>query len=83
MRSAPAFVFALALIPLLAPAPACAPRRDPCTQEELHALRGLYDKAAAQVIFGGACDRFQRVEQCPAYMAVELDFKLTAKALCR
>lgn len=54
----------------------------PCTGKELQALRYLYERAARQVIDSGACDHAERVELCPGYMAVEVQFRLAAKGMC-
>lgn len=53
-----------------------------CTQASLDAMRELYEQAASQVINSGACDKVQRVDQCPAYMAVEAHFA-AAMAVCK
>lgn len=61
----------------------CSPQKPSCTPESRDALRGLYEHAAGEVISSGACDQMQRVEDCPAYMAVEAQFTIAEKALCQ
>lgn len=57
--------------------------RSPCTQEGLRAMRLLYTGAARRVIESGACDQHIRVEDCPEYRLVEVQFETAAGELCR
>jgi len=61
---------------------ACSPQRPPCTEESLNALRALYTHAAKDVINSGACDKYEKVELCPAYRTIELHFEIAGKAMC-
>jgi len=61
---------------------ACSPKKPPCTEESLNALRALYTHAAKDVISSGACDKYEKVESCPAYRTVELHFEIAGKAIC-
>lgn len=54
-----------------------------CTPAEIDALGSLYEAAALGVIAAGKCDGFARVSDCPAYLAVESAFTVSAEALCR
>jgi len=60
----------------------CATSKPPCTEESLNALRALYAHAAKEAIESGACDSVQKVEDCSAYRAVELHFKIAMKGMC-
>jgi len=37
---------------------------------------------AGEIINAGACDKYDRVEQCPAYMALETHFLSARKGIC-
>lgn len=53
-----------------------------CTQEARDALIAVYEEASGAVINAGACDKYDRVEQCPAYMALETHFLSARKGIC-
>ena len=61
----------------------CSPRPPSCTPEARANLFALYARAADGVIADGACDKYAKVEQCPAYMALETHFAAAAAALCQ
>jgi len=53
-----------------------------CTPEAHEALVTLYGQMAGEIINAGACDKYDRVEQCPAYMALETHFLSARKGIC-
>jgi hypothetical protein len=53
-----------------------------CTPEARQAALSLEQAAAAQVIASGACDHYQRIEQCPDYALVEAHLYAVQKAMC-
>lgn len=62
----------------------CGGPKTTCTPEARAALLELYSLAASEVISSGACDRAPggRVDQCPAYLAVETQMAVAQKGMC-
>lgn len=54
-----------------------------CTQAQRDALIALYDQAGAKVIDSGQCDKYTKVEDCPAYRVIEEHFAIAETAMCR
>jgi hypothetical protein len=63
----------------------CGPRKEPCTQDQRDALITMYSAAADHIIESGACDAYKgkRVEECPAYAAMEAHFTAAEMAMCK
>ena len=53
-----------------------------CTPEAREALLTLYGQMGGEIINSGACDKYDRVEQCPAYIALEAHFIAARKGIC-
>ena len=53
-----------------------------CTPEARDALGTFYARVAGEVIESGACDKYARVEDCPAYMAIEAHYLAARKGIC-
>lgn len=53
-----------------------------CTPEAREALTTFYAAMASEVINAGACDKFERVEDCPSYVALEVQFLAARKGIC-
>lgn len=71
------------LLLILALTSCAGSQKPPCTEASVSALRALYTKAASDVISRGECDKYTRVEFCPAYALIEKHFELVSKELCR
>lgn len=58
----------------------CGSAPAPCSPE---ALAVVYEEVAGNVIDAGLCDKYAKVEDCPAYALLEAEFTLAAEASCR
>lgn len=61
----------------------CQPTKPPCTAESRDALVAIYQEAGNKIIDSGACDKYVRVEDCPAYLVLEQHFVAVETALCK
>lgn len=53
-----------------------------CTPEARDALIAVYEEASGAVIDRGACDKYDRIEDCPAYLALEAHYLAARKGIC-
>lgn len=53
-----------------------------CTPEAREALLRLYEEMGSEVINSGACDKYDRIEDCPAYLALEAHYLAARKGIC-
>lgn len=72
---------ALASLALVALACSGTPSKT-CTPEARDALGVFYAAMASEVINAGACDKFERVEDCPSYVALEVQYLAARKGIC-
>ena len=63
----------------------CHPNKETCTPDQRTALLEMYELAVDHVIESGACDAYKgkRVEDCPAYAALEANFTAAELAMCK
>ncbi len=50
---------------------ACSPAKPAASPEQCKLIEAQFATARDAAIDGGACDRVERIESCPAYMAIE------------
>lgn len=53
-----------------------------CTPQARDALGVFYAAMASEVINAGACDAHPRVEDCPSYVALEVQYLAARKGIC-
>jgi hypothetical protein len=61
----------------------CSPSKPACTPEARDTLLAAYNAAVDKVIDAGACDKYAKVDACPAYMAVEAQYSIARGVLCQ